>query len=182
KNPTVKWISTVITLGRKSHEILRINNASIPRVDEKIYSSFYEKLLYWTYEDNERVPETARIMKQEIHEDNEDVPDLNFMFKFGTNDINILKNNDFAIKVLGSYLLDRCQHGDIIAFKMCLDCFDIVKTIDSVINFLVDRGDLEKLKLVKIWCEKAAKPITETPLYQNLVIKSQAIGIYQITN
>ncbi|CAG8766231.1 15380_t:CDS:2, partial [Gigaspora margarita] len=154
KNPNVKWISTMVTLGSKSHEILRLNNASIPRVDERIYSSFYEKLLYWTYDDNGRAPETARIMKQEIHEDNKDVPDLNFMFKFGTNEINILKNNDFATKVLGSYLLDRCQHGDIIALKRALYCFDIVKTIDSfilqlIINELIDHHFIQILYSIK---------------------------------
>ncbi|CAG8716558.1 76_t:CDS:2 [Gigaspora margarita] len=97
KNLTVKWIFTMVTLGSKSHEILRLNNAIIPRVDERIYSSFCEKLLYWIYEDNERALETARIISQEIHEDSEDVPNLNLIHKFGTNEINILKNNDFTI-------------------------------------------------------------------------------------
>lgn len=64
----------MVTLGSKSHEILRLNNAIIPRVDKRIYSSFCEKLLYWVYEDNERALETARIISQEIHEDSEDVP------------------------------------------------------------------------------------------------------------
>ncbi|RIB29062.1 hypothetical protein C2G38_2156416 [Gigaspora rosea] len=44
-------------------------------------------------------PETAIMMSQAIHEDCEDVPNSNFTLKFGTNDINILKNYDFATKL-----------------------------------------------------------------------------------
>ncbi|RIB03459.1 hypothetical protein C2G38_2049260 [Gigaspora rosea] len=202
---TVKWMSSMVTFGSQAHGILLSDTVSMPTVEEdQIYSTFYKKLLHWTYDDIRRAPETAIMMSQEIHEDSEDVP-LNFPFKFGTDDINILKNYDFATKVLSSYLLDRCKKGDIIALRRALDCLDLVKTIDPfmlqliinelidqhfirilysikwqmaieilirlnfeplirlfeiyydepAINFLVDRGDLEKLKIVKIWCEKA---------------------------
>ncbi|CAG8799639.1 13156_t:CDS:2, partial [Gigaspora rosea] len=45
------------------------------------------------------------------------------------------------------------------------------------------RGDVEKLKLVKNWSEKAAKPIKETPLYQDLIKRSENVisGLYKIT-
>ncbi|CAG8753465.1 6003_t:CDS:2, partial [Gigaspora margarita] len=73
----------------------------------------------------EPVPETARIMKQEIREDKENVPDLSFVLKFGTNEINILNTDDLAMKVLGNDLLDRYQNDNIIALRQALDCFDI---------------------------------------------------------
>ncbi|CAG8579139.1 16239_t:CDS:2 [Gigaspora margarita] len=65
---TVKWMSSMITFGSQAHNILRLDTVT---------------------------SKTARIMKKEIHEDNEDVPNLNFVLKFGTNEINIL-NDDLA--------------------------------------------------------------------------------------
>ncbi|KAF0519082.1 Negative elongation factor B [Gigaspora margarita] len=116
----VEWMS----FCSQAHNILRLDTVSMPMVDDRIYLTFYNKLLYWTYDDKTRA-ETARIIHQEIREDNENVPDLSFVLKFGTNEINILNIDDLAMKVLGNDLLDRCQNDNIIALRQALDCFDI---------------------------------------------------------
>ncbi|CAG8802134.1 1497_t:CDS:1, partial [Gigaspora rosea] len=86
----------MVTLGSKSHEILLLRNNSMPKVDERIYTTFYEKLLYWTYDDLERAQETARIINQEIREDNEPVPDLRFVLNF--DELSFLNSNELALK------------------------------------------------------------------------------------
>ncbi|RIB06963.1 hypothetical protein C2G38_2046391 [Gigaspora rosea] len=96
KKPTLKWMSQMVTLGSKSHEILLLRNDSMPKVDERIYTTFYEKLLYWTYDDLERAQETARIINQEIREDNEPVPDLRFVLNFDA--LSFLNSNELALK------------------------------------------------------------------------------------
>ncbi|KAF0446850.1 hypothetical protein F8M41_002872 [Gigaspora margarita] len=93
---TVKWMSSMVTFGNQSHNILQLDTVSMSIVYDRIYSKFYNKLLYWTYDDKTRASKTARIMKKEIHEDNEDVPNLNFVHKYGTNEINILNADDLA--------------------------------------------------------------------------------------
>ncbi|KAF0345696.1 Negative elongation factor B [Gigaspora margarita] len=227
KKPILKWLSKMVTLGGKSHEMLLLSNASMPVVDEKIYSKFYNKLLYWVYEDLERA-QTARIVHQEILEDEETVSDLCLVHKFDTAII-----YSSIIEVFGQYLLDRCQNNDVIALLRALSSeIEILKKIDPIIynlfikelidshsfrilyskrwqhmidglvkvdfyplinlfshfygetvtNFLLEKGDIEKLRLVKNWSEKAASTIKETPSYADLVEKSANVisGLYKI--
>ncbi|CAG8824798.1 29005_t:CDS:10 [Gigaspora margarita] len=232
KKPILKWLSKMVTLGGKSHEMLLLSNASMPVVDEKIYSKFYNKLLYWVYEDLERA-QTARIVHQEILEDEETVSDLCLVHKFDTGELSFLNSNELSLKVFGQYLLDRCQNNDVIALLRALSSeIEILKKIDPIIynlfikelidshsfrilyskrwqhmidglvkvdfyplinlfshfygetvtNFLLEKGDIEKLRLVKNWSEKAASTVKETPSYADLVEKSANVisGLYKI--